>query len=159
MFGRKKSREKTVPVSGADERRYRPMTATKTVDTVIGKNTELTGNIKSTGTVRVDGKFDGEIDTTSDVVIGEEGYIKGFVKANNLVVAGQLEGDTEVKSRLEIVPTGSLVGNAKTGVLVIEEGAVFKGQVEMAVKEGKGSIKQTITPTKGFNKETVVVNK
>lgn len=144
MFGRKTPVKNLVSADETDGRKIKTMSTQKTVDTVIGKNTELTGTIKSSGTVRVDGKFDGDIDTSSDLVIGEGGFVRAKVKAQNVIIAGNMEGDLEAKSRLEIVPTGSLQGNAKTGVLVIEEGAIFKGQVEMAT--GNNPVTQTLTP-------------
>lgn len=149
MFWNKAPQKKTELKSVADDRRkVKKMPTTKAVDTVIGKYTELSGTIKSSGSVRVDGKFEGEINTTCDLIIGEEGNVGAKVKASNIIIARRLEGDLEAQGKLEIVPTGVFIGNAKTGVLIIEEGAVFKGQVEMVAKDNKVLVKQNIIPKK-----------
>ena len=154
MFGNKPFHKKKELGSVTDDRRkVKKMPTTKVVDTVIGKYTELSGAIKSSGTVRVDGKFEGEINTTSDLIIGEEGFVGAKVRAFNIIIAGRLEGDLEAQGKLEIVPTGVLIGNAKTGVLIIEEGAVFKGQVEMLAKDNKVIVKQNIAPKESAEKK------
>ncbi|MDD4694577.1 MAG: polymer-forming cytoskeletal protein, partial [Firmicutes bacterium] len=122
--------------------------SSKAVDTIIGKNTDLSGTIKTTGAVRIDGNFEGNINTTSDVVIGEDGSVAADIQAVNITIAGKVEGNVEVKGRLELVPTGSLIGNAKVGVLVIDEGARLEGQIEMVVKEGQKIVKQQVEPKK-----------
>lgn len=144
MFGKKANRKEAT----TESKKAKIPQSSKIIDTVIGKNTELKGTIKSTGTVRVDGTFEGEIETTSDLVIGEEGIVRAQVKAVTVIIAGNLEGDIDCQGRLELVPTGTLVGNAKAGILVIEEGATFKGQIEMSMKSGQTLIKQTVATKK-----------
>src|SRR5690554_4924112 len=117
MFGKKR------PEGNNMQNAKRRTQVVKAVDTIIGKTTELTGTIKTSGSVRIDGKFKGEIFTTADVVIGDQGEVTAEIHAVNLTIAGKVEGNVEVKGRLEIVPTGTLLGNATVGVLVIEEGA------------------------------------
>ena len=136
MFGKKR------PEGNNMQDAKRRTQVVKAVDTIIGKTTELTGTIKTSGSVRIDGKFKGEIFTTADVVIGDQGEVTAEIHAVNLTIAGKVEGNVEVKGRLEIVPTGRLLGNATVGVLVIEEGARLEGQIEMINKEGQRVIKQ-----------------
>jgi cytoskeletal protein CcmA (bactofilin family) len=101
------------------------------VETIIGKDTHFKGSIQATGTIRVDGQFEGELSTTSDAVIGETGNLKAQVKAKNVTVAGIVNGNMDVQDKLELLSTARLFGDIKVGVLIIGEGATFKGACEM----------------------------
>ncbi|MBP2642354.1 MAG: hypothetical protein H6Q67_241 [Firmicutes bacterium] len=101
------------------------------METVIGKDTKITGNIEANGTIRIDGQVDGEIITKGDVIIGETGVVKAKVKAHGATVAGSMYGNAEITEKFEISPTGKMHGDIKTGTLSIGEGAIFKGACEM----------------------------
>ncbi|NLW59761.1 MAG: polymer-forming cytoskeletal protein [Firmicutes bacterium] len=107
------------------------------IDTLIGKDSTFTGNIESTGTIRIDGKFEGEIVTKGDLVIGESGAVQGKIKAENIIIAGKVQGEVEAAGKLELVPTGNLQGEAKMALLVVEEGAVFQGNCQQYSKDSK----------------------
>ena len=102
------------------------------VDTIIGKETNFQGNIKAHGTLRVDGKVEGEIDCQGDVVIGESGIVTAELKAKNLLVAGFIKGNVNVSGKLEIASSGKLEGDISTGSLIIDDGALFQGTCKMA---------------------------
>lgn len=101
------------------------------VETIIGRDTQVTGTINATGTIRVDGHVDGKISTKGDIVVGETGYIKAEISARSATIAGELYGDVDVVDKLELAPTGKLYGDIKTGTLIIGEGAIFKGACQM----------------------------
>lgn len=105
-------------------------------ETIIAKGVVIEGHVKSSGILRVDGTIEGEVHTTGDLVVGEGGHVKARVSATNLVIAGQVHGDVEISGKLHILPGGALHGNATIGLLVVEEGAVFKGECAMEVKRG-----------------------
>ncbi len=118
------------------------------IDTLIGKDSSFIGNIESKGTIRVDGKFEGEIATKGDLVIGETGQIHGKIKAQNIIIAGKVKGEVEATDKLELVPSGNLQGEARMNLLVVEEGAVFQGNCQQLTKEQKekGRFLQIETP-------------
>ncbi|MEW6546266.1 MAG: polymer-forming cytoskeletal protein [Bacillota bacterium] len=97
------------------------------VDTVIGKSTFLQGTVTSQGSIRVDGRLEGEIIGEGDVFVGQDARVVAKVKARHVVVAGQLKGDVEAAGKLEIATTGVLVGNVKVSQLVVEEGGILEG--------------------------------
>ncbi|MGE5559056.1 MAG: bactofilin family protein [Bacillota bacterium] len=101
------------------------------VDTLIGKDTFVTGKIDAGGTIRIDGNFEGEINTSGDLVIGENGKVTGIIKAKHITVAGELHGNVEAQGKLELASTAKLIGDVKVAMFVVEEKAVFKGQCEM----------------------------
>jgi cytoskeletal protein CcmA (bactofilin family) len=114
MFGRKKSDD------FSDQ-----------VETLIGHTTMIKGSMTSSGALRIDGQVEGDISTTADLIIGETGKIKATVSAKNAIVAGLVTGNMDINEKLELLPTAKVAGDLKAGVLIISEGAVFKGNCEM----------------------------
>ncbi|MDF2501467.1 MAG: polymer-forming cytoskeletal [Anaerosporomusa subterranea] len=101
------------------------------VETIIGKDTIFRGTISSNSGIRIDGKIEGEITTSSDVIIGPTGIAEAQINARNAVVAGRVIGNVNITEKLELSPTATVQGDVKVGVLVIGEGAVYKGACEM----------------------------
>jgi cytoskeletal protein CcmA (bactofilin family) len=104
---------------------------TDQVETLIGKDTQIKGAINAGGTIRIDGQVEGEVTTKGDIIVGETGIIKALLRARNATVAGTVHGNTEIMDKLELSPSAKLYGDIKTGILIIGEGAVFKGACEM----------------------------
>lgn len=105
-------------------------TNTKRIDTLIGKETTLRGTVEAEGTLRVDGRFEGDITTAGDLVVGEGGFLQGTVVAKNISVAGQLQGKVEARGRLELLPSANVQGEIRMALLVVEEGASLQGTCE-----------------------------
>ena len=101
------------------------------VETLIGQSTTLKGSLSSNGALRIDGKFDGDIATTADIIVGESAVITATVAAKNAVVAGSITGNMDIGDKLELLPTAKVVGDLRVGSLIIGEGAIFKGNCEM----------------------------
>lgn len=97
------------------------------VETIIGKDTIIKGNISGNGTLRVDGQVEGDINTTGNVMVGEKGTITAQCKAMNATIAGTVYGNMDITEKLELLPSGQIYGDIKVGVLIIGEGATFKG--------------------------------
>ncbi|MDP3488356.1 MAG: polymer-forming cytoskeletal protein [Bacillota bacterium] len=104
------------------------------VDTIIGAGTVFVGDIHVKGTLRIDGRVEGKIECSGDVVIGEGGVAETAVQARNLKVAGVLKGNATASGVLEITDTGKLFGDIEVGKLVISDGALFQGQCTMKVE-------------------------
>jgi len=93
----------------------------------LGKGAQFTGKLIFTGTVRIDGDFNGEIFGEGTLVIGEGATVEASVTADNILISGKACGEIEARKRIEIYPAGHVLGNIKTPVLVVKEGAVFEG--------------------------------
>lgn len=106
------------------------------VGTIIGQGTQFKGSINANGGLRIDGEVEGDIVTSSEVVVGETGVIKAVVKAKMATVGGAIYGNMEVTDKLELLPSAKVIGDIKVGILIIGEGAVFKGGCEMRHSEG-----------------------
>ncbi len=105
-----------------------PVSAGKTF---IGKTVEIKGNVASKEEMEIQGKIEGNIEAERSVHIRQEGQVKGNIKAAEVKVEGKVEGDITTKAKTIITPTGKVQGKIITDKLVIEEGAVFRGTVEM----------------------------
>ncbi len=104
------------------------------IETVIGSNTVIKGEINGSGSLRVDGVVEGGISVTGNVVIGESGRINGDVAAGEMIVSGQVEGNVTTENCLSIFSTGQVIGDVKVGSLRIDEGGMLKGRSEMTPK-------------------------
>ena len=79
------------------------------VDTIIGAGTVFTGDLEIKGSLRVDGKCEGKIVSSGDVVVGESGFIVSTVEARNLQVAGTVKGGIKTSGVLDISSTGKVL--------------------------------------------------
>ena len=104
---------------------------TNDIETIIGKNTQFKGILSGDGNIRIDGSLDGEISSTGDVVIGDQGNVTATIKASNVLISGAVTGNVIANTKLEITSTGKLFGDVKAAVLSIAEGASFKGNSNM----------------------------
>lgn len=101
------------------------------IDTLIGKDTVFQGNITATGTIRIDGEFKGELKAKGDLVIGDTGKVEANIEARNVLIAGYLKGNIHASGRVDLAPSAKLYGDMKVKNLIIEEGALFKGNCIM----------------------------
>jgi len=111
----------------------------------IGKSICIKGEIRGSESLRIDGQVEGTIDLASNALhIGRDATVISKVAAQELVVCGILQGNSTIGDRLEIRNGGSLVGNVATKRISIEEGAHFKGSIDMRPLEHKTSADESI---------------
>ena len=104
---------------------------TTQIETIIGKETSFQGTIETNGTIRVDGKFEGQLSSSGDIIIGETGEVKAQIQARNALIAGTLQGDICIIEKLELLSTGKVYGDIDAPILSISEGAIFRGTCMM----------------------------
>lgn len=121
-------------IFGSSNNKNDNTTSNSDFDTVIGSGTSIYGNISSKGNLRIDGRLDGNIDTSGHVVIGSTGIINGNISAENLNVAGAVKGNALISGNLSIHPSGQLVGDVKAKSLNIAEGGIFHGCSNMDLR-------------------------
>lgn len=114
---------------------------------LISQGTEITGDIKSTGDVRIDGVLNGNMATKGKVVIGPTGRVKGEVECKNSEVAGVIDGKITVTQLLNLKASSKITGTIITNKLSIEPGAVFTGNC--AMKEGENGGTASAKPKEG----------
>lgn len=104
---------------------------TEKMDTLIGKGTSLEGTVNAEGTIRLDGTVHGGLNITGNLIVGEEGAVKGNIKVENAFVAGVVEGNVIATSQLHITHTAKLIGDITVKTVIIDEGAVFVGNCKI----------------------------
>jgi len=97
----------------------------------IGKSTRIRGEVFSEEELYFDGEIDGSIEVRNLLIIGPNGKVKANVKAKELVVRGSIQGGVEAVDRISIMNGASIVGDVKTAGIVIEDGAYFKGGIDI----------------------------
>lgn len=108
-----------------------------TIETWIGADTVFTGDITSDKTVRIDGKLTGNINESSNVILGETAEVKGNINTKYIIVGGTVEGNITAYDGIELLNKSKVIGDLKTSILSISEGAVFEGASTMLENETK----------------------
>lgn len=107
------------------------------VNTIIGKDTHFNGTINGKGLIRIDGGAEGVINNQGDIIVGESGRVLAEMKARSITIAGKYEGTLEAEGKLELKRTGRATGTFKANALVVEEGAVLSGKMEMQYQDSE----------------------
>jgi cytoskeletal protein CcmA (bactofilin family) len=102
---------------------------------LLSNGTEITGDIKSNGDIRIDGFLTGNLTTKGKVVIGPTGKVKGEVYCKNSEVSGNIEGRICVSQLLTLKADSRIAGDIVTFKLSIEPGAKFTGNCKMSESE------------------------
>ena len=113
------------------EERDRQLLHSDEIIAFIGKGTEFKGIITYEGTVRIDGRVEGEIITQGTLVVGESAVIHAEISAGTVVVGGRMTGNITASEKVQLLAPAVLTGAVKTPLLVIEEGVRFNGSCEM----------------------------
>ncbi|MBI5183994.1 MAG: polymer-forming cytoskeletal protein [Nitrospinae bacterium] len=101
----------------------------------LGKDTEFKGVLTFEKTVRIDGKFGGEVITKDTLIVGEKALLDGDISVGTIIIKGKIYGNINATKRIEICCGGEILGNIKTPALLIEDGAIFEGNCEMIKKD------------------------
>ncbi len=105
----------------------------------IGKSLKVRGEISGSEDVTIDGEVEGTVELKDNsLTIGPNGKVHANVTAKSITVLGRLEGNVKAGERVEISKTGSLEGDLVTPRIVIEDGAVFRGSIDI-LKPGEPS--------------------
>jgi len=101
------------------------------LNALLGKGSQFEGKLIFEGTVRIDGKFSGEIVSTDQLIIGEGAEVKATVKVGTLVCLGDYQGDATASKGIELKAPAKVRGNLITAAIVIERGVFFDGTCKM----------------------------
>lgn len=101
------------------------------MNTIIGKDTLITGTIDVKGELKVDGTVKGKIICSDCVTVGATGLVEADIESNTAVIAGHMVGNVATTEKVELQAKCELEGDIKTKSLVIEQGAMFCGSCNM----------------------------
>lgn len=127
LFGKKKNEESALPRPAGSVELLAPK-----LDTIIGQGASVNGLITTEGSLRIDGRVEGEIKSTGDVIIGETGVVIASIAAQNISVAGSVNGNVTANGKLDLLASGKIIGDICIENLSICQGAILKGEVEMS---------------------------
>jgi cytoskeletal protein CcmA (bactofilin family) len=112
-------------------------------ESLIASDLTIEGKIQGAGHVRIAGSFKGDIDVEGNLTIEAGAKVNGSVRAKTVVVGGELDGNIDAATSVELLKTGVLNGDLKAGSLTVAAGSRMRGQVEFgwddegAVKTGR----------------------
>ncbi len=105
---------------------------------IIGRGTVVKGNLSGAGDVVVQGRVEGTVALKNQLTIEPEGRVVADVELETLTIHGEMSGDIEAADRVVMASTAKVVGDIKAPRVVIQDGARFKGSIEMDVKLPEG---------------------
>jgi len=131
---------------------YEPRPRSKEAkESVIAAGLTIDGKIEGAGHVRMAGRFKGDVNVDGDLTIEPGAKITGSVRADTVTVGGELEGNIDSASRVELLATGVLNGDLKAGSLTVASGSRMRGNVAFGWDEA-------VVPQKRLRMETDVAS-
>jgi len=136
-----KAPEKLSVLSAVADTTTRPVATQNRVDgatlkeSVIAAGLTIEGKIEGAGHVRIAGDFKGDVNVQGNLTIEAGAHLTGGVKADTVVVGGQLDGNIDAASRVELLQTGVLNGELKAGSLTVAAGSRMRGKAEFGWDE------------------------
>jgi cytoskeletal protein CcmA (bactofilin family) len=108
-------------------------------ESLIAADITIEGKIEGGGSVRIAGKFKGDVSVQGDLTIEPGAKLTGGVRADKVTIAGELEGNIESASLVDLQQTGVVIGDLKAGSLIVAAGARLRGQAEFGWDDRKDS--------------------
>jgi cytoskeletal protein CcmA (bactofilin family) len=100
--------------------------------TVFGKSMKIIGEVTSDEELYLDGDLDGKLNLRNRLTVGPNSKVNANIKATEIIVFGTIKGNVESESRVSLRTGASIVGDIKTAGIVIEDGAYFKGGIDIS---------------------------
>ena len=121
----------------------------ETKESVIAHDLTIEGKIEGAGHIRLAGRFKGDVNVQGKLTIEVGAKLTGSVRASAVIIGGELEGNIDNASRVELLETGVLTGDLKAGSLTVAAGSRMRGQVEFGW-EDKAAPKHGLTMERGL---------
>ncbi len=115
-------------------------------DLLLGEGAEFEGKLTFKGTVRIDARFRGSIETDDVLIVGEHARIDANISCGTVVVHGQVNGNVSAKTGVELRHTARVKGDVDTPSLSVEKGAFLQGAVRMQAGEKAAEKPAAIKP-------------
>ncbi|PWU04209.1 MAG: polymer-forming cytoskeletal protein [Terriglobia bacterium] len=134
----------TATVTAAPQPEPAPSPMVKQV-AAIGASMNIKGEIRTREELYVDGEVEGSLESHSLLTVGPNGKVRANIKAREVVVFGSVRGNVDVTEKIAIRDKGSLIGDIKTAGISIDDGAYFKGSIDIMRPEPKVTTKPVKT--------------
>ncbi len=124
------------------------------MNSTIGEGSVFEGRFYISGSLRIDGKFEGEIKTDEELVVGETGKVRTNIDAKSVVVAGAVIGNIEAKEEVRLLETAKVLGDITSPVINIQSGVVFSGKTIITGKNKRDPVKSIEDAFNGITEKT-----
>lgn len=101
------------------------------LNALLGKGSQFEGKLLFEGTVRIDGKFSGDIISTDTLIIGEGAEVKANLQVGSLICLGDFQGEAKASKSIELKAPAKVRGNINTASFMVERGVFFDGSCKM----------------------------
>jgi cytoskeletal protein CcmA (bactofilin family) len=126
------------PVTAFESARQQTQVRTDAKESLLAAGLTIEGKIEGSGHVRIAGNFKGDVHVQGNLTIEAGARVTGGVRANTVIVGGELEGNIDAASRVELLQTGVLNGDLKAGSLTVAAGSRMRGRAEFGWDEKGG---------------------
>jgi cytoskeletal protein CcmA (bactofilin family) len=109
----------------------------KPSESILSSGLTIEGKIEGAGNVRVAGRFKGNVNVKGEFTVESGASVHGEVRADSVLVGGEVRGQIVATARVEFKETGTLIGDLKAGSLAVAAGSKMRGKVEFGWKEGE----------------------
>ena len=99
-------------------------------ESLIAADVTIEGKIEGAGHVRIAGRFKGDVNVEGNVTIEQGAHVTGQVHANTVIVSGEVNGNIDASSKIELLETGVINGDVKAGTLTVVAGSRMRGQAD-----------------------------
>jgi cytoskeletal protein CcmA (bactofilin family) len=117
---------------------HMPMPSVNNAESILAAGLTIEGKIEGSGNFRVVGRFKGTVKVNGELTIEPGAFIEGEIRAESVLVAGDVRGQIAAASRVEFKDSGSLIGDVKATSVVVSAGSKVRGKMEFGWKEGEG---------------------
>ena len=114
----------------------------------IGPSMTIKGEIRAREELLVDGEVEGLLESQALLTVGPNGKVRANIKAREVVIYGSVRGNVEVTEKIAIREQGSLIGDIKSAGISIDDGAYFKGSIDIMRPEPKVTTKPVVSEAK-----------
>lgn len=125
----------------------RNKSASAGTSTLISQGSHIEGALNCDADLRIDGKFNGTIESQGNVTIGESAVARSNISAKEVIIAGRVYGDIAAEGKLTITPTGQMHGDVIASSLIIMEGGVLNGASHMEERAAGSAAGKTALET------------
>jgi cytoskeletal protein CcmA (bactofilin family) len=120
--------------------------------TFLDASTNFSGKLSCSESLRIDGRVEGEVHCDHTLVIGEPGVVHASIEADSVVIAGQVRGDINARSKITLDKTARVTGDLCTPGIVIQEGAKLEGRIMIGSDERRAADKPAARPAPAAEK-------
>ncbi len=126
-------------------RRESSVSSSSQVQAIIGRSIILKGELSANEDLLIEGQFEGSVNLQDHcLTIGSNGKVKAEISARQVIVLGSVNGNINAREKIEVRKTGNVIGDLTSASIAIEEGAYFKGSIDI-LREGRQEEQSPIT--------------